>query len=339
MRLIIITLLSLLSLSWGFATPLVSVNVESIGGVSCFGVNDGFIQISVDGGALPLSYVWSNGATTKNINNLNGGDYKVTVTDMNGASVISQDIQVASPLEPMSVALNFVQSLSCPDSDDGSIEVTVYGGTAPYSYLWSNGATDEDPTGLAPGNYTFTVTDNNGCLWPSPTVSVNAPTPMEMDEIIMGSNAGSNDGSVYVDINGGLPPYQYIWDNGENTPSIMNLEAGTYCLTITDAYSCIINECFEVSSITSNDEISNLENLSLSPNPAEDFTVLELTLNAPEQVQVEIVDMNGRQLFSEDIGKITYKQVLLDTEQYTPGLYFAKIAIGNQVLTKKLVVK
>lgn len=319
--------------------PVVSVTVESIGIVSCYGASDGYIEISVDGGTLPLSYAWSNGESTKNIQALDGGTYKVTVTDAIGASVVSQNIDVAHPEAPISVSLNFVQSLSCPDSDDGSIEVTVFGGTAPYTYLWSNGSTDEDPIGLAAGGYKFTLTDANGCLWPSPTISVNAPNPVEFEEIVMGSNAGASDGSIYVDVNGGLPPYQFVWSNGENTPTLANIPAGTYCLTVTDAYSCSKTECYEVSSITANEEIEGIQNLSLSPNPASNYAVLDLELTAPQQVQIEVIDLSGRQLFQEDSGQVSRAQISIDVQDYTPGLYFVNIQIGDQSMTKKLIIK
>ncbi|MCS6990742.1 MAG: T9SS type A sorting domain-containing protein, partial [Chitinophagales bacterium] len=105
-------------------------------------------------------YVWSNGATTQDLSGLSAGTYTVTVYDANGCSASTS----ATVNEPAPLALTESHTdVSCDLAADGTIDVSVSGGTAPYSYLWNDGATTEDRSGLAAGTYTVTVTDANGC--------------------------------------------------------------------------------------------------------------------------------------------------------------------------------
>ncbi len=318
----------------------VSVTVDVVQSVSCFGNNDGAIAISVDGGTPPLDYLWSNEATAEDIENLTAGTYKVTVTDATGASVSSPNITVEQP-QLMSVALNFVQSLTCADADNGAIEITVYGGTEPYAYNWSHGAVEEDPSNLPMGDYQFTVTDANGCLWDSPTVTVNEPNAIVLYESVTNATTGESNGSIAIDLNGGLPPYNFLWDNGVISSNLENVEAGTYCLTVTDAYDCAITQCYEVGENTavSNDKVEGLTKLEVFPNPSTDNAVLTFELEQAQEVNISIVDMSGKEVWSHDAGMVRSREYYLNTKRYAAGVYLIKTTIGGKLVTKKLVVK
>jgi len=319
---------------------LVSVTVDVVESVSCFGNADGAIAISVDGGMPPLNYLWSNQATSEDIDNLLPGSYKVTVTDATGASVSSPNITVEQP-GVMSVALNFVQSLTCADADNGAIEITVYGGTEPYDYIWSHGGTEEDPSNLPMGNYQFTVTDANGCVWDSPTVTVNEPNAIVLYETVNNATTGESNGSIEIDLNGGLPPYNFLWDNGVISGNLENVEAGTYCLTVTDAYDCVITQCYEVGENTavSNDEVEGLTKLDVFPNPATDNAILTFELEKPQEVKISIVDMTGKEVWSHNAGMVRSREYYLNTKRYATGIYLIKTSIAGKISTKKLVVK
>jgi hypothetical protein len=114
----------------------------------------------VTGGTPGYIYLWSNSATIEDLSSLAAGIYRVTVTDANGCTVIVSD-EVLQP-QPLVLTAEVVHA-ACAAGTDGSIDLTVAGGTSGYTYSWSNGATTEDITGLAPGSYTVTVTDANGC--------------------------------------------------------------------------------------------------------------------------------------------------------------------------------
>ncbi|MEO1438300.1 MAG: SprB repeat-containing protein, partial [Bacteroidota bacterium] len=127
----------------------------------CNGESSGSITFTPSGGIAPLTYAWDNGAgNAQNPTGLNAGIYTVTVTDAAGC-LITSSAEVNEPAA-VSVTVDNVNA-SCIDPLNGSIDISTLGGTAPYTYQWSNGFTNEDPTGLPYGIYTVTVTDNNSC--------------------------------------------------------------------------------------------------------------------------------------------------------------------------------
>ncbi|MBN4066018.1 SBBP repeat-containing protein [Candidatus Amoebophilus asiaticus] len=126
---------------------------------SCNGGNDGSVSVSASGGATPYLYSWSTGATTSSIANLAAGTYFITVIDANNCYAIDS-INIS---EPDSLRLFTLSTDAAAGQNDGTASVSVSGGISPYSYLWNNGKTTQTITGLAPGNYSVTVTDANAC--------------------------------------------------------------------------------------------------------------------------------------------------------------------------------
>lgn len=130
--------------------------------VSCFGASTGKIDLTVTGGKAPFTFVWSNGATTEDLDNVPAGKYSVNVYDADQCSASVEDIVVLQPASGIS-ASSVVTNISVFGANDGAIDVTVSGGTAPYTYLWNNDATTQDLINLGPGTYSVIITDANGC--------------------------------------------------------------------------------------------------------------------------------------------------------------------------------
>ena len=109
------------------------------------------------------------------------------------------------------------------------------GGTAPYTYLWSNGASTEDISNIPAGNYSIQVTDFNTCSF-----TVSTPITEPSDSLLIELTAfdadcfGAPTGSILGSVSGGTAPYDYLWSNAEITDDIANLIAGNYTLTATD---------------------------------------------------------------------------------------------------------
>ncbi|MBL0051842.1 MAG: SprB repeat-containing protein [Bacteroidetes bacterium] len=126
----------------------------------------------------------------------------------------------------------------CNGGSDGSASVTATGGTAPYTYLWSNGSTDASITGLTAGSYTVTVTDATGCI-SSCTHIVGEPTALTATCSATDASCGLATGTAMVVAADGTAPYSYSWSNGSTDASITGLAAGVYTATVTDANGCI----------------------------------------------------------------------------------------------------
>ena len=242
-----VTITQPVSLSTTISSPTVTGGYN----ITCNGANDGLASAISTGGTTPYSYQWD--ATTGNqtdstATGLGDGTYSVTTTDANGCTAI-QSIILTEPgvmtLLLNSFTFNGGYNISCYDSADGSIDLTVSGGTSPFNYQWSNSDTTEDITNLPTGTYIVTVTDANGCV----SIRIDSliqPTPLSASSTSPTINGGYNvscigatDGSIDLTVSGGVTSYTYFWSNGENTEDISNLGAGTYTVTITDANGCI----------------------------------------------------------------------------------------------------
>ncbi|MCX6279154.1 MAG: T9SS type A sorting domain-containing protein, partial [Bacteroidetes bacterium] len=136
--------------------PVVSV----VSNAGCYGYSDGSLTVAVTSGALPYTFLWSDGQTTETATGLIAGTYYVTVTDHNGcAGTDTGTVVQPSPIFLQAVPVDVI----CYGYSEGSINLTVTGGTPSYNFLWSNGNTTEDISGLATGTYTVTVTDSKSC--------------------------------------------------------------------------------------------------------------------------------------------------------------------------------
>jgi large repetitive protein len=208
----------------------------AVGDISCNGFTDGSLQVILSGGTAPYNYQWSSSNVSGTGNNgLAAGSYTLTVTDDNGCS-LSQSYTIT---EPALLTLSATSSaVSCFGNSNGSATATALGGTAPYSYVWSNNSTTATATSLVAGTYTVTVTDAHGC---SDTVSQNILSPLQLtvsDSATDVTCNGSADGTAMVIASGGTQPYSYIWNNGASTASVLNLDGGTFTVIVTDANNC-----------------------------------------------------------------------------------------------------
>ncbi|MBK8846397.1 MAG: hypothetical protein IPO27_07575 [Bacteroidetes bacterium] len=207
---------------------------------ACNGANSGSATAIAIGGAAPYSYSWNTVPvkTTAIATGLGVGTYTVTITDANGCTATASVTLTAPP------SLNVTSkktNVSCHGGSNGTITVVPTGGTAPYSYLWSNGKTTKFVIGLAAGTYTVTVTDAGGC---TKTLSVVITQPSALLALYTVTNVscnGGSNGAIDLSVTGGTPGYTYLWSTGATTQDITGVMAGMYNVTIKDKRGCISN--------------------------------------------------------------------------------------------------
>ena len=227
--------------------------------VSCFNGNDGAIDLSINGGSAPYSVTWSNGQITEDIQNLVGGNYSVNVTDANGCSVTGSII-INTPSAPLSVT-GITQDVACFNGTNGSIDLTITGGTSPYSVQWNNGSVNQDLLNIIAGDYSVVVTDAGGCTTTNSFVIQQPASAINLTYNVTNVSCfGGNNGIILCNVNGGLPPYNYSWSNGSNQEDLVGISAGSYQITISDATGCSISETIQVIQPSDTIQISAIVN-------------------------------------------------------------------------------
>ena len=215
--------------------PVVATNV------ACGGGNTGAIDITVNSGLPPYTYRWSNNKTTQDLINLAAGTYTVTVTG--GGTCTASATAVVHP------KLKLVMSktnVTCNGGADGTATATVTDGTPDYSYLWENGETTAEITGLSTGTYRVTIADQLGCTR-SGSVSVGQPAAIGISGQVQAVTCnGAANGVINVTLNNGVAPFTYLWSDGGDTEDRTDLPAGTYALTVTDDNGCTRAKSFTV---------------------------------------------------------------------------------------------
>ncbi|MCH7397007.1 gliding motility-associated C-terminal domain-containing protein [Belliella sp. DSM 107340] len=224
-----------------------AVNLENIQGVSCFGNNDGMIEIAVSGGLAPFEITWSNGLRNQlRATNLAAGNYTVTISDASGCNTTAT-YNIREP-EILTFQEN-VENVSCAGAEDGSITLNVQGGTAPYNYTWSNGFNGRSPRNLSPGMYSVIITDRNGCTTRG-SFGISEPLPLAIqsdhsEELLCHGDAT---GFINLNISGGIQPYRIVWNDAPEIESLnrSNLPAGSYKVMVIDDNGCTIERDFEI---------------------------------------------------------------------------------------------
>lgn len=215
-----------------------SIAITNTTDVSCYGGNDGSATVGVSNATGPFQYLWSpTGGTGSTANGLTAGNYSVQVIVAPGCTLTAATVIVEPPM-PLSVSVNTTPT-SCGNSN-GAITVNASGGAGSYTYQWTPNITSgNSASSLAGGTYSVTVTDGNGC---SQTETINIPTSTQPAITLTGhldvSCNGLSDGATGININGGAPPINVLWSNGQTSATLNNLPAGTYTVTVTDAFGC-----------------------------------------------------------------------------------------------------
>jgi hypothetical protein len=180
--------------------PTIQLQASNYNGfnISCFGLRDGSIDLTVSGGVPPYTYDWSNGATTQDVSGLAAGFYSVRVTGANNIGARA-DLTLTEPLQLKGEASVFMYpngyNVSCYQCFNGSIAVLPFDGVAPYGYAWMDGSTTQNRSNLGAVQTSVTITDANACEWRSEIFTLTSP---ERSDWTMSGNAGTNPATQYI---------------------------------------------------------------------------------------------------------------------------------------------
>ena len=234
------------------AAPLFDIT-PVVNSISCFGENDGNIQLNIEGGIAPVTVLWSDDPSAgEDRFNLSPGIYNVIITDSSEFScTIEREFVIVEPTELITAGL--VSSASdCEIVESGSIDLQVSGGTAPYTFEWNNGAVTEDLTNIPPGNYAVTVTDFNGCSAIDEFI-VTRPSEILTSLDISFDPDCENDIPYQVttiNVEGGVAPYDIIWSSGvvsgANNQTMTSSQNGTVIVDVIDSIGCQSQVVFDI---------------------------------------------------------------------------------------------
>lgn len=209
----------------------------SIENISCFGKNDGRIDLGLSGNTSSYTVKWNyNNFKTPVIEHLPAGDYSVTITNIMGCSSI-ESFTISQPSQII-VTPNVVDNL-CADEMKGQIELSILGGSTPYDYDWSNGKKTSKISNLSKGKYYVTVTDDHQCSL-TRNYFVKEPTKLK----ILGAEndikcAGENTGSIVIIVSGGIPDYDITLNGNTSTTGLISqLIADEYIVVAKDQNNC-----------------------------------------------------------------------------------------------------
>lgn len=303
---------------------------------TCFGGENGAIQVVASGGACTLAYSIDFGITYQSSNvfeDLGAGTYVVVVRDARGC-LSNQTVRVTQPAK-INISLG-VLNVTCKNAEDGVIAVTAWGGTGAlqYSLDGNNYQPSNVFSDLSGGAYIVHVKDANNCIEFQNTIVVEPALLKAVEAISNVSCAGGENGVIDLTVSGGTLPYSIIWFNGATTQDLTGLAAGNYSVTVEDANNCVTSNSFTVAGYTSVAELSLIKNsTSLYPNPASNFTVIEAV--GFEINSVQVYGLTGRIVFESNPN--TSKENI-NTANFTNGVYYVRIGVNNNFITKKLEI-
>jgi hypothetical protein len=293
------------------ATSL-QISAQASGNI-CHGGLSGTLSSSATGSITPYQFAWSNGSNQPNQTGVAAGWYSLSVTDFNNCLLSIDSISV--------------QNVRCHGGNNGRIQLFITGGVAPYSYFWSNNTVGSSISNLTPNTYSCFITDALGCPLFSPVFTIAQPAPLSGSTYSEPSSE-DEDGSAWVQAEGGTAPYTYLWSTGATDSLISPVGPGVYQVTITDSNSCSFVTSVEVffDPLISTFHLPEQDTWKLFPNPGRDVFWLKGPASN-EPLQLRVMDAFGRVLLQAELPAAQNGQYSFRLDQFPPGTY--QLLLGN----------
>ncbi len=289
----------------------------------------GSISITTTGENGPVQFDWSTGATGPQLTGLPAGAYTVTITGGNGCTA-TESIEVGSIIQFSATTSNE----NCPGDADGSIVLTVTGNVEPVTASWSDGSSELARTGLSAGDYSVTITTDEGCtLSENFTIETNFETPA--------TPIVSVDMDVQLTATAGYSAYQWLL-NGNPVPGAIGqiytaTESGEYSVLVANAGGCEATSAPVTVTVSSVANIPGVETVKLTPNPFNHHLKLELTSKQPMHFTVEVKDVQGKIFFEKKLPQQSRVEETFDMQPMPPGVYFFTLKTATGDWTQRIV--
>jgi hypothetical protein len=321
-------------------TPVISVSETSnTANASCTSP-DGAVTLDASGGTAPYEYTDGVNINTDGIfSGLSGGSFDVTVTDDAGCTQV-YTATVADNTPTIGVTPSGVVANTGCTVGNGEFTVTASGGASPYSYEITGASNSTGVfTGLLGGNYNVTATDDNGCSGVvSVSVTDNLPTISLTTTTTPASSASAADGSASVSATGGSGTYTYEWNNGGTTDVISNVVTSTYTVTVTDANGCSASASDSVGFVVGIATETAFAEVGIYPNPTKGNVSIKISVNEKLSVSLAMFNMLGEMILTETFGEVLVADKNIDLSNYSDGVYVMKISVGDETLTRRVVL-
>ena len=321
-----------------------AIQLNVLNQITCAGQTNGTAVVAITGGCSPFTVLWDDFQTTDTATGLGVGMISVTVTDSSGAVTIDSILITA----PVALAGTLTPTNEgCLGANDGDVQLQLSGGTAPFSFLWSNAAITQNLTGVGAGVYSVTVTDSNGCTYVDsvtvsndftpPTASIDNCDTTFCPQIIFSASAS------------GTSPFSWAWTFGDGvgTSALQNpfynyaaAGNGSYTVNLIVTNSCgsdTASKNVNIACLVGLDPGLNTGGFSVYPNPANGILFVQAN-EGTELSEIRLIDINGREVgvHSESMGQGKFS---LDLSELSSGVYVVKVLSSKGEFLRKIVIR
>ncbi len=292
------------------------------------------VEIEVLNGIPPYQYSWADGSLESNtISNLQPGNYVVTVSDaINNKGIFS--FWIADDEVQFDVDIDHVL---CHGDLSGSLSIGVTAGQPPFEFSIDELETTQEILNLGAGTYAIQVLSEGGC---SKTIDVivTEPEPLNLEAFIVNDSLSTSDleGSISVNVEGGVLPYQYEWSTESTDSLISNLTFGNYSLIVEDGNACMIDTMFVIDGISRVFNLADL-NIILYPNPTQGMVYLE-SAQGFQIDALKVYSIDGREVYTIMDVETESNIYSLDVGSFVSGIYLLVIDINGQTIHHKITL-
>jgi len=325
-------------LDGSFQAPFEALGLQVV--EKCISTNVSELKIEAEGGMLPYTFSGTpNGQTLAS-----GENYLVVVTDAIGCEkALAGTADDCEAVVCNIAGTNMLINPNCFNGSNGAVTVMVVGGTAPYQYQWSNGATTAEISNLSSGNYTVTVTDALDCSFNLTAMLVDPSPIFALPSSLVQPHQGQSDGAIFVEISGGSGQYNPVWLlNGApfvNSEDLTNAPAGDYTLVITDGNGCTASFDFTLTETVGNQDVSTEFFTEVFPNPATEMAWLAVAFPKAQTLHLTLLDPAGRVLSTWTVRDVIEQNIPLDLTGLPAGSYQLRIRMEKELVVEKVVVR